>query len=136
MNNLLTAIMTKISGSNLSSDVGGRVYLDQAPDACEMPYIVFFIVSDVPDNTFEEFLEDILIQFSLFSSSSSATEITTMYTDLKALFDDCSFLITSNTLLWFKRSHLTTMVDGITAPTGTVGVRHWAVDYSILMQRI
>ncbi len=136
MNNLLTALITKISGSSLFNDVGGRIYLDRAPDSCELPYIVFFIVSDTPDDTFTESLEDILIQFSLFSSSSSATEITTMYTDLKALFDDCSFSITSNTLLWFKRNNLTTMVDEITVVDAMQQVKAWHVDYSIMLTKL
>ena len=134
MNNLLTAIMTKISGSALSTDVGGRIFLDQAPDGCDFPYVVFFIVTDAPEKTFSEDFENIIIQFSLFSASQGATEITTMYRDLKALFDECAMTITSNTLIWMKRTNLTTMREDVTTPSGTVGVRHWAVDYEILTQ--
>lgn len=134
MNNLLSALMTKTVGSNFSNDVGGRIYLDNAPQEAEFPYVVFFIVSDVPDNVFAKNGESILIQFSLFSSSESAVEITTMHNDLKALFDDCSLTITSNTLIWFRRDGLTPMVDEITTPTGTQSVKHWAVDYEIITQ--
>jgi len=133
MNNLLASIMTKVSGSALSTDVGGRIYLDEAPDGCEMPYCVFFIISDVPDNTFTENIEDILIQFSLFSASQGATEITTMYTDLKALFDDCYLTITSNNHIYMMRQNLTTMVEDITTVNGERRVKHWAVDYGILL---
>ncbi len=131
MNNLLTAIMTKITGSAFSSDVGGRVFLDQAPPGTEFPYCVFFIVSGVPEDVFAKDGESILIQFSLFSASSGAAEITTMYADLKSLLDDCSFTIASNTLIWFKRVNLTTMVDDITVADATQAVKHWAVDYEI-----
>ncbi len=134
MNNLLTAIMTKISGSAFSTDVGDRVYLDQAPDGCEFPYIVFFIISDVPANTFTESLEDILVQFSIFSASPGATEITTIYNDPKTLFDNCALIITGDTHISMIRQNLTTMVDDIVTSMGTVGVRHWAVDYSIMIQ--
>lgn len=136
MNNLLTAIMNKISGSSLSTDVGGRIFLDKAPEESAFPYIVFSIVSDVPDDTFQELLEDILIQFSLFSTSSGAAEISGIYSDLRSLFDNCLFVITNNFHLWMIRQNLTTMVEDITTPTGTVGVKHWAVDYSIMLQRI
>ncbi len=134
MNNLLTSLMTRITTgpSALYSDVGGRVYLDRAPQGAEFPYIVFFIVSDVPEKTFTEDYEDILIQFSLFSSSEGAAEITDMYADLKALFDECALTITGSTLVWMKRSNLTTMVEEITTPEGTTAVKHWAVDFSIL----
>lgn len=136
MNNLLTAIMTKITTgpSAFSSDVGGRVFLDQAPPGSEFPYCVFFIVSNVPEWQFKERYEDILIQFSLFSASEGATEITDMYTDLKTLFDDCSLTITGSTLVWFRRQNLITMVDEITVADATQAVKHWAVDYEVFTE--
>lgn len=123
LNNLLTAIMTKTVDSTLSSDVAGRIFLDEAPQEAEKPYVVFFIVSDVPEKTFTEDFENIIIQFSLFSDSEGAAEITTMYNDLKTLFDECTFSITASTLIWMNRVNLTTMFED--------GVRHWAVDYEI-----
>ena len=131
MNNLLTAIMTKLTGSALSSDVGGRIFADEAPDGAPFPYVIFLIISDVPDNTFTDDLHEILIQFSLYSTSSGLAEITDMYADLKALFDDCTLAITSTTFLFMKRQSMTTMFDAITTPAGEVGVRHWAADYII-----
>ena len=131
MNNLLSAIMTKCAGSALSTDVGGRIFLDEAPEGTEYPYIVFMIVSDTPDKTFTEIYEDVLVQFSLYSASASAAEISTMYADLKALFDECALTITGSTLVWMWRSNLTTMVDEITTPAGTSTVKHWAVDFDV-----
>ena len=131
MNNLLAAIMTKCAGSNLSSAVAGRIFLDEAPEGTEYPYVVFLIVSDVPDKTFTEIYEDVLLQFSLYSASASAAEISTMYADLKALLDECALTITGSTLVWMWRSNLTTMVDEITTPAGTATVKHWAVDFDV-----
>jgi len=121
-----------MSGSALSTDVGGRIFMDQAPEGCEFPYVVVLIVSSVSEQTFTDQMEDSYLQFSLFSASDGMTEITTMYADLKTLLDDCTFAITSNTLIWFKRQNLVTMMEDITTPSGTATVRHWAVDYSIL----
>ena len=134
MNDILTAIMTKISGSDLSSDVGGRVYLDVAPKDVEYPYIVFMIVVDTPEDVFGKDGEDILIQFSLFSTSSSVAEIANIYNDLKALFDNCSMAIAHNTLVWMRRDNLTTLMDEHTTPVGTIGVKAWHVDYQVLTQ--
>ena len=136
MNNLLTAIMTKFSGSDFSSDVGGRIYLDQAPDGVEFPYCCFFIVTGSPDKTFTEHYTDTLIQFSLFSASAGAAEITTMYKDLKALFDECALTIpptgtATDTLIWMREANLTTMVEDITTASGTQAVKHWSVDFEI-----
>lgn len=134
MNNLLTSLVTKMAGSNLFNDVGGRIFLDDAPQECEFPYIVFFIVSGIPDDVFAKKGKNILIQFSLFSASLGATEITTIYNDLHSLFDDSTFSITSNTLVWCHEQNLTTMVEDITVADATQQVKHWAVDYEINTQ--
>jgi hypothetical protein len=43
--NILTAIYGKFTGSAFSTDVGGRIYLDEAPAGAEFPYCVFQIVT-------------------------------------------------------------------------------------------
>ena len=135
MDALLAAIMTKAGGSALSDDVGGRVFLDEyhGSGPAVYPYAKFFIVSGVPEKTYSEDYENITVQFSLFSISESAVEIADMYADLTALFDECALTITGYTLIWMKRQNLTTMIDEITTPAGTATLKHWAVDYEILM---
>ncbi len=132
MLNLLTAIKSKFSGSALSTDVDGRIYLDQAPENCQCPYVVYFIVSGVQDKTFTEHYTNTLIQFSLFSASEGATEISTIYRDLKTLFDECSMTITSNTMVWMREQNLTTMIEDVTTVDGIQTLKHWAVDFEIL----
>ncbi len=132
MNNLLTATMTKLSGSAFSTDVGGRIFLSQAPEGCEFPYAVFFIVSDVPEYPGGKTIEDLMFQFSLFSTSESATEITTMLTDLHTILDDCVLTITGYSPIYFIRGNLTTMVEDVTTPIGTSTVKHWAQGYNIM----
>lgn len=127
MNNLLPAIKTLLTGSALSTDVGARMYLDQAPDGAALPYVVYSIVSSVPQDTFAEKLDETLVQFSLFSETAGAAEITDMYSDLRTLFDDATLTITGNTHIWCAFRNLVTMYES--------GVRHWAADYSILMER-
>ncbi len=134
MKNILTAIFGKFANSDLSSYVGGRIYLDQAPESCEFPYVVYFVVSSTPDDVFAKKGQQTLIQFSLFSANPSAVEISTMYGYLKALFDDCSLTITSNTMLWMHEVNLTTMVEDITVAEGVQSVKHWAADYEVVTQ--
>lgn len=131
MNNLLTAIYGKFAGSALSTAVGGRIFLDQAPDNCEFPYIVFFIVSANQEKTFTENMTNTLIQFSLFSASESAVEITGMYANLTALLDECSLTITGATLVWMREQNVTTMIEDITVADASQKVKHWAVDYDV-----
>lgn len=134
MNNLLQALATKISVSTLSSDVGGRIYLDQYPPdemPATYPYVIYFIVSGVPERTFTEHYTDVLIQFSIFSASSGAAEITTIYNDLIALFDEQTLTISSIEAVWMREENLTTMIDEITVADASQSVKHWAVDFEI-----
>jgi len=136
--NLLTAITTKTSGSALSTAVGGRIFLDQAPAKVIFPYIVWFIVTSNPEKTFTEDFENILIQFSIFSTASSAAEIADIYAALDALYDECTLTITGgDILLRMHRTNLTTVPGGsIDAPDASNSFRHWAVEYSILIEKI
>jgi len=132
VNNLLTAIMNKTIGSNFSNDVGGRIFLDDAPQGADFPYVAFYIISGIPDRTFTEHYTDSLIQFSLFSASAGASEITALYADLKALFDEQPLTISGSALVWMKEENLMTMVDDILVKDATVRVKHWAVDFAVL----
>lgn len=132
MLNILTAIKSKFLGSALSNDVGGRIYLDEAPQGTQCPYVVYSVISAPKEKTFTEEYRNTLIQFSLFSDSSGATEISTMYSDLVSLFDECSMTITSNTMVRMKEVNLVTMTDDVTTSAGLQTVKHWAVDFEIL----
>lgn len=132
MKNLTTAIYGKLSGSDFSSDISGRLYKGRAPQGTEYPYAVFFMVTNRPEKTFTEDYEDSVIQFSLFSSASGTTEIENMYTHLKALYDECSLSITGATLVWMKRDNAVFLAEDHTTPSGTARVWAYHVDYSIL----
>lgn len=144
MENLLTSLATKISGSALYNDVGGRIWLDKVPDdeqPVTYPYVIYFDVTDNPDNVFVKTGENYLFQFSLFSASSGLTEITTMLKDLKALFDDCDMTIpptgtVTDNLIWCKRGSKATMIDEILVGDATQSVRHWAQEYEITIQKV
>lgn len=107
------------------------MYLDQAPGKPTFPYVVFFIVSSVPEKTFTEDLSETLIQFSIYSSSSSATEVSAIYAALKTLYDECSLTITGSSLVWMKETNLVTMTEDMTTATGTTTIKHWAVDFEV-----
>jgi len=138
MNNLITAITTRVTTgpSSFYNDISGRFYLDQAPDDSPrtFPDCIWLIVVDVPDNSFKQLGEEISIQFSLFSASSSVSEISTMYTDLKSLFDDVKLTVTSSTMVIMKRERLVTFMEDIVTTSGTQRVKVWNVDYSITLQ--
>ncbi len=131
MQALIDAIKAKISGSTFEADVNGRIYLDEADDMT-LPYVVFFIVSAVPEKTFTEIFSDVLVQFSLFSAKTAGVaEIANIYNDLKTLLDECALTISDSTLVWMRENSLTTMIEPDTAPDGSSGIRHWAVDMEL-----
>lgn len=132
MKNLSTAIFSKMTSStDLYSDIGGRLFKDFAPDGAEYPYIVYSVASNSPDNVFSGNYEETTIQFNLFSSASGSTEVEDMYEHLIALYDECSLMITAQTLIWMRRENATLMVEDHTVKNGTVQVWRYAVDYRI-----
>lgn len=137
MKNLTTAIFSQFAGSVLEASVGGRFYKVGAPQGVAWPYVVFFIVTDTPADTFTDNLEDVLIQFSLFSNDPESTrEIEDMLTNLKVLFDNSAFTVTGNTMIQMERQPS----EGITqqfeeTPTGTQKYFQCDVDYEVIMQK-
>lgn len=134
MKNLTTAIVAKMTSStDLYTDIGGRLFKNDADEGAELPYVVYMIVSDVPEYPGGKTIERVLIQFSLFSSASGSTEVEDMLTHLRSLYDDCTLTITGNTLICFIRGNLTQMRDEITTKKGTVGVWHFSQEYEAMM---
>jgi len=135
MKNLTTAIYGKLSGSSLSTDIGGRLYKGEAPQDAQFPYVVYFVVSNVPEYPGGHTIEMALIQFSLFSSAPGSTEIEDMLTHLRSLYDDVVLTITSETSIYFIRGNMVTMRDEATTPAGTVGVWHYVQEYDVMVVR-
>jgi len=136
MKNLLTAIMSKLTGSSVNTDVGGRIYLDQAPAGTQtFPYVVFFVVSGYQNDTFKHKIDEFLLQVSIFSASLGITEISGIYDHLKTALDDVSLTVSGETVISFVRDNLTTMVEDVTATGATSSIKHWAVDYIVTVQR-
>lgn len=135
MKNLTTAIYGKLAGSSLSSAVGGRVFKGIAPDGTAFPYVTYSLVSDVPEYTFSETMEDVTIQFDLFSNASSSSEVEDLFGYLKALYDFCTMTITGGSLLYMRRNVAILYTEDMTTPTGTESIWHYSVDYNIMMKR-
>ena len=135
MQALIDAINLKLLDSTLYTSLGGRCYYDTA-DSSDTPYMVFSIVSGVPDNVFQKTGESVLVQFDLLSAlSAGKTEITTMYTNLTTLLDDCVLTITGKNCVQFQRQNLVTMVEDLSALNdGSSICFHWAIDYEIVYQ--
>lgn len=132
MKNLSAAIYSTFGSSTLASYIGGRLFKGMAPEGSPFPYATYSIISDIPDNAFNKYGEEVLIQFDLFSALSSSTEVETMYDYLKAAYDDCAMTITSSTLIWFRRDMASLYVEDNVTPAGTQKVWHYTVDYTVI----
>ena len=132
MKNLTKAIYAQLTGSDISSDVGGRIYKGRAPAGAEDPFVVFFVVTDMPDHTFSEDYENVIVQFSLFSITSGTTQIEDMFTHLKTLYDEKTFSITGSTLVWMRRANTVFSIEDHTTPSGTQQVFVYHVDFEVL----
>jgi len=133
--NLSASLFTKFTGSTFSTSIGGRLYKARAPQSPTWPYAVYYLISDVPRDTFTERLEEAIIQFSIFSSASGSTEIEDIVTNLKALYDNCLLTITGNTHIEMNRqgSSLTSVPADTELGTG----EYWQadLDYETIMQK-
>ena len=115
--------------------IGGRLYNTYAPDGTTFPYAVFQHISSRPEDTFTEKIDDVLIQFTIFSTSPSSSEVHTAMQNLKTLFDDCTFSVIDSTIVEFRRggegltSEEFETVDGLQ--------RGWSyyVEYSVVVQK-
>ena len=65
--------------------IGGRLYYGYAKQECAKPYAVFFGVSSVPNDTFSEIIDDISIQFNIYSDLRSFTEAGSLQKKCRAL---------------------------------------------------
>ena len=129
MINLTTAIYSKLAGSDLYTSIGGRLYKGYGPEGATYPYVVFFVVTDIPEYPGGKTIEQYLIQFSIFSAVSESTEIEGILTNLRALYDWCTLTITGNTSIYFMRGNFTAQREEHTTLAGTVGVFHYIQEY-------
>jgi len=142
MKNFYTALMTyfnALSGGSHNAfytDIGGRLYNTYAPEGATLPYAVFQHISSRPADTFTETMDEILLQFSIFSASPSSSEVLTAMDDLKSLFDNCAFAVEEATIVRFSRggegltSEIYETVDGLQRGW------HYYVEYEVLLQAI
>lgn len=135
MKNLTTAIYSHATGSAFLTAIGGRFYKARVPQGTAWPYALFFVVSDVPMDTFKDNLEDVTVQFSIFSKASSSSEIEDLFASLKTLYDSAVLTITGNTMIVMDRGIASITNVEEDTPDGTGEYWQYDVDYSIIMQK-
>ena len=110
------------------------LYCYEPPQGTDFPYGTFFLVSDIPWNRFVEKGEEIVIQFNLFSKKGEgtpdpATEISTLYGLLDAVYKECSLIIDDYIHVFIQRE-----MGEILAPDES-GIYQGILTYRILMEK-
>lgn len=138
MNALRTGIFSLFSaGCDFWNDISGRLYFTEAEEGAELPYALFFFVSDVDDDTFTENMREVYVQFSLFSGSSSPAEILDLDLHLTALFKDKVFSVSGWTVVSMRRiSGSGPIYNAADVEAGTGFYWQFDSDYTILLNKI
>lgn len=134
MKSLFQGIFTRfnsVDGQTLKTLLSGRLYNTFAPQGADFPLAVVSLVSDVPDGTFTEDWENTLLQFSVYSLSTSAVEVCDIFDELKALYDYCPLTVAGYQTLYMRRefSKLLREEDESLPPW------HYIIEYRVLMEK-
>ena len=129
MNALLTGIYTKFNAANtFKTAVGSRLYTRYAPQGTAFPYAVLDIVTGIGDWNFTQEFDDIDVQINLYSKSTSETEIGTLYSTLRALYDDCALTVVGYEHLFMQYDQYWSLSNP------DENIRQYTVQYNILLK--
>ena len=116
--------------------IGGRLYQFEAPDDAEYPYCVYSHVSDFQIDTFSADIDNIIIQFSIYSEKSSKQELLDTMTYLKSALNDCNLTISGGYVITFFWLNDSILVDEVNTPAGIQEISIFTCDFSSVFQRI
>ena len=110
MNELFKSIVTHFTEiieavhNDFYIGLGGRLYYGHAPQECAKPYAIFWNVASVPDDTFSETIDDISIQFNIYSDLYSYTEAGSLLQKCRALYDGAALEVVGSRDIILTRS--------------------------------
>jgi len=101
-----TALQAWYAGSPVAALCNG-MWPDFAPDkgalGPDMPYIVYMMTGNVPDNSMTQTVDDIYITFHIRSGDISPSEVTDIFTAFIAAFDNAAIPVVGWTTVRFDR---------------------------------
>jgi len=134
MNSLFQGIYAHFSASPLTGfykDIGGRMYLNVAPQEAVFPYCVYFIAADDSNPDFTDEHEEFEIQFNIFTQDNSALEAGNLLESLKTMFDYCHLTVTGWSHLDFRRTATLPNNDFTQVPP----IIGYSVMYDVLLEK-
>lgn len=130
MNALFTGIYAKLAGSDLNTAIGGRLYLNIAPQRVSYPYVVYSMVSSMLGWDFAHEQDEFILQFNIYSQSKSSSEAGTILGHLKTLYDDCSLTVAGYTHYFMQREQVISLLETDIDPP----IQGYMVEYRILLE--
>ena len=100
---LFQGIWNKFNGNAALKAAVTNMYFSEAIQTAIMPYIVYFEISNVPDWTYTEDMENFLIQFSIYDSNSSSVNILSIFEKLKTCYDWVTLVVEGYNFIYLKR---------------------------------
>lgn len=134
MNVLFTGLTSLFTGTTAHAyyvAIGGRQYLNRALQGATLPYVIFFMVSDVADRSFTEQEEEFLIQFNIFTEQPDATEAGTILAALYTRYDYCTLTVSGYNFISMQRDFAVPNND-LTQDTPIHG---YSVQYTVNIQK-
>ena len=128
MSELFKAVKAKWDATPALVNVA-KLYNTIAPQNKSFPYAAMTLVSNTLGETFNTKLDDSRLQFSLFSKSSSFTEVKALYAALIAAFDNAALTYDNQTHVAIYRD-----TDLLVKEPGDENVWHYMVEYKIWYQ--
>jgi len=127
---LFKGILDKAKAPSLREYIAGRFYNTNAPQKEKMPYIVFMLVSDTPEDTFDTSMEDTIVQLSIFDDNRSPENVCDIFELVNTCFDYVTLTIVGYTTVEMRRGVANLMRD----PDDDAW--HYQVDYRVRIQEV
>ena len=116
------------ANSALKNAVTG-LYPAEAPQGTAYPYIVYFMVDDIPARWFSHTSEVIRVQFSVFDDSYSMKTVVDVTNKLMACYDDATITVDNYTSVYVTRA--LSSLTRVPGASEQERVWHYYIDYMI-----
>ena len=111
--------------------IGGRLYLNVAPQGATFPYCVYFVYGDENNPDFSDDHEEFEIQFNIFSQNNSALEAGTLLSSLKSMFDDAALTVSGWRHLEMERTSVLPNNDFDQVPP----INGYSILYDVMLEK-
>ena len=136
MKDLFTGLWTytqTISATSFRNGIGGRFFLEYAPEGTQFPYGVYSLDSNIHDWQFKSDYEEPVILLNIFSDDPDGSEVLDLELKARDAFDEANFTVTNHTLIKFRFDNEWLSVDPNIIPNKTIW--QYSIQYRALLRK-